>query len=356
MSYDGTAALEISLGAGPHNASKVIGYKSKLVLAMESSLFLSVVGTPEDFDGVNGAAEVALGETIRELHVSQGALIIGCDKSTQAIYGVFDTELQPNKLNQNGAIAGTMQSIAGQVLSLDTNGVTAVSSSKNFGNFDAETFSNKVKTIFPNLISSGLKPVSMISSLKSQYRVFFGDFGLYLTFSSRGLAGISFVKYDVQVTCATDDDEPLFGSMDGFVYIADSSDRFDGAPITSFMALAFNNANSPTTRKRYRKIIVDARAIGSLPRLYFQPVFDYGGSKIAGQAKEAKIDGLSGGGLWDFSRWDQFNWDSQYYSSAKARISGVGENMGLIISSDGEGGKYEIYGITHHFSMRGLQR
>ena len=310
-----------------------------------------------------GAAEVAIGETVNELFISQGALIVGCKNSTQVIYSAYGEGLKPNKLNDNGVLTSTMNSIGGQVISLDSPGLTALLASKNFGNFDSELISNNVKPLFRSLFSNSSKPVSVLSRRKSQYRIFFGKLGLYLTFSSRGLAGITQVSFEHSVDCTINSEDSfgielaLFGSSNGFVYEMDNSTKFDGQPILNFMMLSFNDSNNPTRRKRYRKVAADIKAFGEIPDLYFQPLLDYGGKDTAASTRKASIDSLSGGALWDFSKWDQFKWDSRFFSSVVARISGVGKNMSLIISSDGEvDGYFEIYGITQHHSQRGLER
>lgn len=353
---DDNVIVQISLGDGPHNASIVTGFKSKLVLALESSLFFSKAGEPTNYDGVEGAAEVAIGETITELYVSQGALLVGCTESTHAIYGVFDEGLEPQNLNKTGVVKNTMQSIAGQILSAESSGITVLSASQNYGNFDAESLTRRVRGVYRTLFESGVDPVSFLSKKKSQYRVFWGSLGLYITYSSNGLAGITKVRFDENVSCGYNSERMLFGSESGFVFELDKGASFSGEKITSIISLAYDSMGTPSTRKRYRKVVIDVRAREELATVYLNPSFDYSGSDLPVQSWQVQPKSFSGGGLWDVAGWDQFNWDSQYFSTIEARLSGVGKNMSLVISTENTTAKLELYSVTMHYSQRGLSR
>jgi hypothetical protein len=353
---DNNGIVQISLGDGPHNASRVTGFKSKLVLALESSLFFSKAGEPTNYEGAEGASEVALGETITELHVSQGALLVGCTESTHVIYGVFDEQLEPQSLNKTGVTKNTMQSIAGQILSAEGSGITVLSASKNYGNFDAESLTRRVRGVYRTLFESNYEPVSFLSKKKSQYRIFWGNLGLYITYSSNGLSGITKVRFDENISCGYNSERMLFGSESGFVFELDKGASFSGAKITSILSLAYDSMGSPSTRKRYRKVVIDARAREELATVYLNPSFDYSGSDLPVQSWQVQPTSFSGGGLWDVTGWDQFYWDSQYFSTIEARLSGVGKNMGLIISTENTAAKLELYSVTLHYSQRGLSR
>ncbi len=363
VKYDGTTVVDISVDGGPHNASCVIGHKERLLLGIGSSVFLSVVGTPTDFVAANGAAEIAFGQTVNEFRASADALIVGCRNSTQVLYGSSDADWVRSTLNESGVYAGTMESIGGQIISLDQQGVFSLAASQTYGNFAYSAVSQRVQPKIISLTARTSTPVSTINRNKSQYRLFSGNVGLYFTFSGTKLSGITSVDYAHTVECiangedASGNEITVFGSDDGNVYLMDSANNFDGQDITDFMMIAFNHLKSPTTNKRYRSINADAKAFGEVPTIYFRPVVDYGAPGLSINAISSQPSGISGGALWDFARWDEFYWDSQYFSEIHARISAIGRNMALIISSDGSTeGYYEIYGMTIHYSPRRLQR
>lgn len=363
LRYDGTTATAISINAGPHNASNVTGHAGRLVLALESSLLLSKAGDPADFAGTSGAGEIAVGQAINDLFVSFGALIIGCSNATQVLYGTTDADWRLEKLNDSGAFAGTMAQIGGQVISLDQQGIFSLAASQQYGNFAYSAVSQKVQPRFPAMVVAGEDPAATINRYKNQYRCFFGKTGLYATFSGSKLAGIGAVDFAHPVRCISNGEDAsgaeltVFGSDDGNVYRMESASSFAGTPIKDFMVLAFNHNGSPTTRKRYRSIVIDAKAIGEAPTIFFRPIIDYGAPGVTITAEQATPTGTSGGALWDYARWDQFHWDSQHYGEMQARLSAVGKNMALIVSSDGTtDGYYEIFGITLHYSPRRLQR
>ena len=47
-----------------------------------------------------------------------------------------------------------------------------------------------------------------------------------------------------------------------------------------------------------------------------------------------EISIFGGGGFWDDSNWDSFNWDAQSISTARANLSGTGENIGFLLFTD----------------------
>ena len=70
-----------------------------------------------------------------------------------------------------------------------------------------------------------------------------------------------------------------------------------------------------------------------------------------------ELDIFGGGGFWDDSNWDDFNWDAQNLSTARAELSGTGENIGFVLFTDGATFEpFVIQGITLHYDLRRLQR
>ena len=69
------------------------------------------------------------------------------------------------------------------------------------------------------------------------------------------------------------------------------------------------------------------------------------------------IDIVGGGGFWDISNWDEFQWDGQTLSTARAELRGTGENISfLIFNETALSGPWVMQGITLHYDMRRLQR
>ena len=70
-----------------------------------------------------------------------------------------------------------------------------------------------------------------------------------------------------------------------------------------------------------------------------------------------EIDIFGGGGFWDDANWDEFLWDGEVVTSARASLAGTGENIGFLIFNETATAKpWVMQGITLHYDMRRLQR
>lgn len=358
VQYDGTTLTQITTGSGTDNPSVVIGFKYHLFLGVESSLVNSATGNPLDYTPANGAGEIAVGDSITDLEVAKGALIIACQDSTQALYGNDITDFTLEKMNTSGTYASTLANIGGQVIGLDRQGVMSLNSSAAYGNFDYSSLTQRIN----NFIKAfGATSQSVINRTFNQYRLFKGKVGLYFTFSGTQLAGISRVRYEHDVTtiCNGLDSQrneiSFFGSTDGNVYLMDSGYTFAGTNIYSFLVTSFHHYGGPTKNKRFRLIQPDLRIEGEPSTLGIRATTDYGGGFVS-RVTTPEI-ATTGGALWDYATWDSFTWDSLYHYDAKARVSLTGTNMAVMISSDGApSGTHTIYGVTIHFSPRRLKR
>lgn len=362
VKWDGTTAVQLTTGAGTDNPSDVIGHKFHLFLAVESSLVNSAVGNPTDYQTINGAAEIAVGDTINELRSAPSALMLGCKDSTKVLYGSDKTDWQLEHFNDSGSIAFTSAMIAGQVIAMDRQGVFSMQTSQTYGNFDYSAVSRKVKPLLDALKNSH-QARSVVNRDKNQYRLFFGYQGLYFTFVGQQLSGIASVSFKDPVKCMANgedtagDEISLFGSDDGKIYKLESTNYFDGVAINSYLQLTFNHSSAPTQHKRYRRANIDLRNEGDEVVFYVLPSVDYGSSEFSLDAYSSGNVRASVGGLWDYTLWDQFSWDAQSHNAAGIRMSATGSNLGLIISNDGVADSiHSIYGVTLHYSPRRLRR
>jgi hypothetical protein len=144
----------------------------------------------------------------------------------------------------------------------------------------------------------------------------------------------------------------LFGSDDGYVYQLDKGTSFDGEEIEAMIRLPFNHLQSPETKKRFFKAVLEVDA-PSAATLQWQEEYDYGA--LAG--RQTTVDVSLGGGYWDVAKWDEFVWDGTVVGSATAYMCGSGQNVSIFIRS---AATYEsphtLQGIILHYSLRGLSR
>lgn len=358
VKWDGTTAVQITTGfAGTDRPSSVKGHKGSLFLAVESSLFKSKTGDPTNYDGNQGASEIAVGDTINELSVAQGALVIGCEDGTQVLYGTDSSDFVRDQLNESRVYANTMKNIGGQVISLDNQGLFSLAASKDYGNFAYSAISKKVKPFMESVNHADAHAV--LNKSKGQYRIFWGRAGLYCTFSGTKLTGITRTSFDHDVCCVANgrassgDELTVFGSSDGNVYQLDAANFFNSNPIYGFMVFHFNHFGSPTQRKRFRKALFDLKVTGAPVTIYVRPMVDYAGNEINLSTYSEEMANTAGGGLWDFATWDNFVWDGQYQSELGIRMAAAGKNLALIISTEGvNDGSHSLYGAAIHYSPR----
>jgi len=356
--FDGLNFTQLTTGSGTDNPSLVLGYRYHLMLGVESSLVISGIGNPESYLAGDGAAEIAVGDTITNLREHTGALIIGCEDSTKTLYGSSSADWELQELNQAGSYEDTMQSIGGIVVGLDRQGVMSLMAAQQYGNFAYSSISQKIASY---VRAFGKEAVSTINRTNSQYRIFNGADGLYFTFNGPQLVGVTRTLFANDVACiangVTDGDFELsvFGSSDGNVYKMDSGFNFAGTSIYAFLLSTFSAVGGPTTNKRYRLIQPDIRVEGDPMQVFVRATTEYGLGRSSRGTSEFLFS--SPGSLWDVSKWGEFNWDSTYSNDAKVRVSVTGSNMGVYISTDGsEQSVHTIYGITLHYSPRRLQR
>tara|TARA_A100000164_G_scaffold373230_1_gene403947 strand:- start:225 stop:1712 length:1488 start_codon:yes stop_codon:yes gene_type:complete len=356
--FNGTVFSLISTGASSDNPSSVVGYKKHLVLGIQSSLHISEIGNPSGYTVGGGAAEIAVGDTITNLKEHASALIVGCEDSSKTLYGSSAADWQLDELNKAGTYPGTMQSIAGQVVGLDRQGLMSLAAAQQYGNFAYASLSGKVKTLIKEFSSSS---VSVLNRANGQYRLFNGQDGLYFSFNGPDLIGVTKTRFPQQVMCAasaideTETEISVFGANDGNVYKMDTGFRFGTSNIYSFILTNFTAYQGPTIRKRYRLVQPDIRVQGSPIQVVVRATTEYGlGEQSAGQSP---ILYTSPGSLWDISEWNEFSWGSAYSNDAKIRVSVTGANMGVYIGTDGsENASHTIHGVTLHYSPRRLIR
>jgi len=356
---DGAALVEITTGTGFDNPSLVVGYKLHLFLAIESSLVWSQIGDPLGYSATSGAGEAALGDTIKSVSTSSGALIIGCEDSTHALYGSSSADFTLEKLGSQGAYFDTMRSVAGQVVAQDRQGLLSLQATQNFGNFAWSALSVKIAEYMRSFPSNA---VCVVNQTSNQYRLFSGSEGIYFTFQGNQLAGISRVRFDHPVIClgrgigADNAEINVFGSSDGRVYKMDSGFTFDGSPITSYLVTSFHTYGGPTVNKRFRLIQPDIRVEGAdYAEIGVRATADYGnGFRSRGVAGDLRPFPNA---LWDYSRWGEFRYDSAYHNDGKVRVSLTGKNMAVFLSDDGSSESvHTVYGVTVHYSPRRLLR
>lgn len=362
-------------------------HRNHLFFAFEGgSVQSSIVGMPLNWSGFLGAAEFGLGDEVTSMNSIVGnTLILSTTRETRGLFGtsVADWELRI-VAEQSGSLLFGSQKID-TVYSLDDLGITSVARSDQFGDFVSATVSQQVQ---PLVIASRARfNDSTIVRESNQARMYFNDNTCLVMFVPAGsqmgaLAGarqkqqdaeFGFLSYDIPVKQIYNTDDELGKertyfvtdnvTWGGYVFEDQIGRNFDGEAIASYMRLAFNHVGSPSYRKKFRRVDLEMNTPSQL-ELRFQSDLSFGVSEVSSSVADLDnvmnieaIDLIGGGTFWDTDNWDEFLWDGQTITLARANLQGTGENIGfLIFNETAKTGPFVMQGLTLHYDLRRLQR
>ena len=357
--FNGTVFNTITSGAPTNsdNPSLVVGYKKHLVLGIQSSLQISEIGNPNGYTVAGGAAEIAVGDTLTNLKEHTSALIVGCEDSTKSLYGNSAADWQLDDLNRAGTYAGTMQSIGGQVVGLDRQGLMSLAAAQQYGNFAYASLSGKVKTLIKEFNTTS---VSVLNRATGQYGCLMAKTGCIFLQRAR-FDRVTKTRFPDDVKCAasaideTETEISFFGAADGKVYKMDTGFRFGTTNIYAFVLTNFTAYGGPTLRKRYRLVQPDIRVEGSPIYINVRATTEYGLGESSRAFQVSFIQRQARYGI--FPNGTSFPGDPRIQMTQKVRVSVTGANMGVYIATDGtENSVHTIHGVTLHYSPRRLQR
>lgn len=363
--FDGTTWVKINTGMTVDTPLHVKINKNHLFFSFGGSAQHSGTSTPYIWTIISGAAEFACGDTISGFIglpgvQGGGALGIYTRNRTLILYG--DSTLNWNLVpysEESGAVPYTLQFVT-QGMALDTQGITSLTTTQEYGNFQDAVVSNNITPFLDDLIASA--SASCIARRKNQYRLFFsGGDGVYMTFDNRKILGMTTISLPNPVLCisslegSTGLEEIYFGSSNGYVYQMDIGTSFDGAAITWNAELAFNHFGSPRQLKTYRKAVMEMTGSG-YAEYSFSYSLGYAAPEFDTSATTTLSDALSGT-KWDAFTWDTFFWDGRSLIPFESDITGTAENLSLMfLGSSDEFQPFTLNSaIIHYTQRRGLR-
>lgn len=360
----------------PHLIEEHLNY---LFVAVPGGQFLkSVVGEPLVFNGFLGAAEFGVGEEITGLHsITGGVLAVVTEQETHGLSGTSDADWDLKLIGEKsgGKLYGSQK--LDTVYALGNLGVTSLARTQVFGNFVGSTVSQQVQPIVTALRQQITD--STIVRGSNQFRMYFSEGDVLIMYvtalgqenkllNSDLPAQFGYAQYPnpVRVICNSEDEDGVevayFASDNGYVYQDRIGTSFDGDEIPSYIRLPFNHCGTPALRKKFRRADLEIQSSKPLT-LKFIPDLTYGSTESDSDVASLTsgdvpvIDIFAGGGFFDSDNFDQFFWDGQNISTARADLSGTGENIGFLIFNESAIAQpFVIQGITLHFDKRRLQR
>jgi hypothetical protein len=376
----------LALGGQPpaNNPFLLDNYQGFLFLAFPSGIYQqSVAGSPLQFDGFLGAAEFSTGDEITGMFSMVGPnLILPTKHSTFALSGNSDANFVQTLIAEKAGCILYSGQLLDTVYALNNLGITSLSRTQSYGNFVGSTISQLIQpivaTLRPNFNDSTIVRAS------NQARFYFND-GSCLIMYVPGLgqqnkawsavesgvtAQFGYASYPSPIFCISNSEDQNnlevgyfgFSNADGYVYQDRSGASFDGAAVTSYIRLAFNNIGTPSVRKYFRRGDLELNASQQIA-LKFAADLSYSSEESSSgvqnllAANIPVVNVFGGGGYWDSVNWNNFQWDGQTISTARAQLSGTGENVSFLVFHQAiVDNPFILQGLTLYYDPRRLQR
>lgn len=360
--FDGETLAPIRTGLTLDRPSHIRFHKNFLFIAQDASLLYCAAGNPFKWSAVDGAGEIATGDTITGMITLPGSqttatLGVYLHTNTAFLYGTDPTTFNFVAFNTGiGAVPYSLQNLFDTYF-LDDLGVITLKTTLNYGNFLPTTLT---KNILPFIARErGNLTASAISREKSQYRLFFGDgYALYATILNQQYLGSGLVLFPDVITCVdstkltTDDEASYAGSASGYVYQLDVGTSFDGAAIPAYFVTAWDAVRSPRILKRFRAASIEVQG-DSYAEIQYGWQLGYNSDQLA-QLPSITLP-LNVGSVphWDSFVWDAFVFDGTGLTPTDIDETGTAENVRVTIGSGTNYiASYTVNSIVHHFSMR----
>lgn len=361
--FDGTVFVPIDTGMAVDTPNHLHVHKSHLFLSFPGgSVQHSGTGTPYVFTIVLGAGEIGVGDHCTGFltlpgSTADGALAIFTTNKIFVLYGNASSDWNLTSMpDEAGARAWTQQYV-GQGFYLDSQGITTLATTQNFGNFQGAAISERLKNFLNDRIASA--SASCVVRKKNQYRLFFstGD-AVYLTYKQNKLLGMTIVTLPDPVSCicslenTVGNEEIYFGSTDGYVYQMERGTSFDGDAISWHGHLVYHHLRSPRTLKTFKSVALEVSG-SSYAEFAVSHSIGYGKAEYDAAVTSELAPELSGSAGWDAFVWDAFFWDGQALTPSEADLTGTAENISLMLSgSSDKFGPLTFNGAMIHFIPR----
>jgi len=372
LEADGSKPLFVPIRTGMETdtPTHLAVHNDHLVLAFPGgSIQNSGYQQPLNWNPITGADERSAGDNVTEMiEETNNTLVIATRRNTYLFYGDVVENFQFRIYTPNtGMIPKTVGRI-GQTIYLDDRGFTTLRATASFGNFQANSISDRILPLVQRVLRESIPVGTIISRSKNLYRVFFSN-GRFLSIGSRPgnkLTGWMTGQVLEQPYCLTSNEieqeltegglyaERLFmGCENGYVYELDKGRSYDGQTIEGFLRLAYHMSRSPERYKRYRRAQIDLDVVGPTTIL---AAVDFNFGNREGQTEEPS-EFFGSGGFWDVSNWDEFVWSKSAFDQLVIKVEGSGYNVGLFFytSADDED-SHTLYGVAMQMSMRRINR
>ena len=263
-----------------------------------NTVYYSVYNDPTDFGGGGGTGSgaVTISDQVVGIKGFREDLIVFCENSLHKLINInVAANVRIDPIAENvGCLSGySIQEIGGDLLFLAPDGLRTVAGTARIGDVELGTVSKQIQPILNDLARNinSFTISSMVHRDKSQYRLFYTDTtkensqqrGIYGTLRPNGFEWSE--SRGIEVTAiGTGFDEVgveahFHGDTDGFVYVHDSGNTFNGTAILARYATPDYDYGDLGTLKTLHYLKVSSSAEGVVePDV--QVRFDFGSTDI----------------------------------------------------------------------------
>lgn len=362
--FDGTTYVPITTGLLNDHPSYIASHLSYLFLGFEGSIIFSAPGSPYRYSAVDGAGQIAVGDSVSGMITLPGSqttstLAIYQQANTSFLYGNDVTSFALRTFNNGiGALPFSIQNLFDTFV-FDNLGVITTKTTLNYGNFLPNTLT---RNIYPFIVQERSKVTCSVPAFdKAQYRVFFSDgYGIWITSINQQYLGAGIVQFPNPVYCVDGTDlidhshAIYFGSNDGngFVYQMDKGTSFDGGELLARFTMAWDAIKSPRILKRFRALSLEFQSSNyAAVSLGYQ--LGYSTSQIIQQATANLTANIANSAIWDSFTWDAFVWDGVALFPTDLSIDGTAENIQVsIYSKTNYIQPFNVNSVIYHYTPR----
>ena len=332
--FDGNDYIPIRTGMITDAPTHITAFKRHLFLMFPGgSVQHSSTGEPVEWSAITGASELGIGQGGTGFAITVGGTLAIFSRNGIFILsgtGASDWILDEYS-RELGAIEWSLQKMMSPMF-LDDVGLTSMDAVPAFGDFKANTLSQKIQSYFTSAKRNAVVASLRIKS-KEQYRLFFSDgTGINLAFNGNSVVGFTRLKYPDAITCTCSGEDSsgnevlFFGSDDGMVYQFEKGTSFDGDAIIAYLKTSPNSIGTPDRKKRFFSVIVEK-------------------------------DNLETATEWEVGVWGGFKWSDPGGEIEQTYLDTVDTNYSFIYYSSSQYLEpFTLHGVRIHYSLGGMIR
>jgi hypothetical protein len=365
------AGVYTVLTNAPQGQRYIEEFKRHLCLAAGSLLTISAPGNDNDYTTGNGAIQINVGFTIVGIKKWRDELYIFGVKNISKLTGSSSADYQVLPVaNQIGCISeDSIQEVGGDLLYRSADGIRTIAGTNRIGDVELASLSRAINSIIGDVSPMNMASVAINS--KSQYRLFQS---VSSTIKANAPGFIGYIRQRVDGTTAwewaqtqgfkvacidsnylSDGSElVVFGEHDGYVYIMDSGDDFDGSPIYATWTTPALVFDDPEVRKTFYKMCAFIRCDGNAS-INVGTLLDFNALNLV-QPNDRELD-LDGTGIafYDsspYSYYDAANtmYDKPLNNRICTNLVGSGFSASFTFTTNG-GPRYNIRSITVQYNL-----